>query len=84
MTTLNFSFDLNAVNVVLEGLAELPAKRSFQLIAAIQRSTQEQLDAQQLAAEAATVENEKAVKKATKAAKSQPVVEEPAKTDPLG
>jgi hypothetical protein len=44
--TLHFSFDLNAVNVILAGLSELPAKHSRDLIAAIEHSATAQVEAQ--------------------------------------
>ena len=32
MEKINFEFDVNEVNIILEGLSELPAKKSFLVI----------------------------------------------------
>jgi hypothetical protein len=47
--TLKFEFTLEEVNVIFEGLGELPAKKSEGLRAKIYQTAQEQMKAQQSA-----------------------------------
>lgn len=62
---LKYQFDPPTVDLILEGLAELPYKRVAQTIQAIGTAAQQQVtDAQSAAADAAKASRRKSAKKA--------------------
>lgn len=45
MTTIALNFSVQDLNIIMQGLLELPAKTSIDLIGKIQRDVQSQIDA---------------------------------------